>query len=296
MFSFIKTTNKTEEDKEDKFLFEDFYGLMRLFKCNYGETKELNFDSLFDLKKLISDENINTDCGMAVLCLILTHCYGNLDSNNDFLCKQAGSTIIPTGGLLEKNFLVKILSKTRNMDSDLKLVYFCNNYLQGNLMKINAGLKTNSWGWWAIELGNIQDIPTEFLYRGKQELYNEDTVYYAFFNGKDERFKYNWVIGNEEDIINETTSLCLKDFKKSISELESILQNEKNGKNKDSFVLNEAKLGLLNIHLKYITDNNKLLDIKRNEGIEYYFPLKPFDLEYYRILMEDYLKRITGTY
>ena len=189
---------------------DNLYEFMKRYKCNYSNDKDLKkaiikAKSKEELEKYLQDEGTFVDCGMSTTGLVILYLHSLVENESDIrniedLLKDPTNPeenfyTIPTDGIVEKNMLIRILPKNNIENSDLKIRYFRTNYLQDKLLPLNLGFTSTSWGMWCLEIGTIEEsIPDELLFRDRDS-YVKDTILYAFFNGKDERFSYNWVIG-----------------------------------------------------------------------------------------------------
>ena len=226
--------------------------LMRLYGCDYmcqsNMTKstfnEKNADSM---KDFFANSKTIVDCGMATTGLATLYCLSQIEQEHletitTLLCdpknkKDEHLYTIPRDGVVDKNMLMRILPKDRQDDYVFKIEYFRTNFLQDKLLDLNLGFQTTSWGMWCIDVGYLtDDIPDDFLYR-KRETYDRKKSLYAFFNGKDDNFKYRWVIGSTEDIEEVTEKDCIRDLELSIKDkpdsriiVDQIKVNKKHGK------------------------------------------------------------------
>lgn len=259
---------------------DNLYEFMKRYKCNYSNDKDLKkaiikAKSKEELEKYLQDEGTFVDCGMSTTGLVILYLHSLVENESDIrniedLLKDPTNPeenfyTIPTDGIVEKNMLIRILPKNNIENSDLKIRYFRTNYLQDKLLPLNLGFTSTSWGMWCLEIGTIEEsIPDELLFRDRDS-YVKDTILYAFFNGKDERFSYNWVIGSKEDIETVTEEACIRDLEKNLVGFKDYTLAKKSN-------ISMIKNNLLSIHLRMIKANPKILDITLQDSFTHYIP------------------------
>jgi len=244
------------------------------FQCSYAKSNK-DKKSLFeqntmdDMIKFFEDTDTIVDCGMATTGLVVMYLHSLINPTQldditrlliDPKIKDEHFFTIPTDGVVDKNMLLRILPKEEVVSgSKIKIQYFRTNYLQDKLLKLNLGWSSTSWGMWCIELEHaIKVIPDEFLYCDKSS-YDDETLY-LFFNGKDARFKYNWVVGSKADIKEVTYNTCMRDLNSYLEGFKPTTIKPNSLKEKD--ILDNVSKSLLNTHRAIIQSSPEILDIQ----------------------------------
>jgi len=265
---------------------DNLYGLMKLYRCNYSTNKHLKktvlkATSIQELVIFLQDDTTCVDCGMATTGLVVLYLNSLVENRSDISAiehllkdpKISGENLytIPTDGIIDKNMLLRILPKNPIEDSRLKVIYFRTNYLQDKLLTLDTGFSSTSWGMWCLEIGTMEkSVPNELLFRDRDS-YMEDTILYAFFNGKDERFSYHWIIGSKEDIETVTEEACISDLEKTLVGYVPSKRYMSTNSIDDSIIEN-IKKDILNSFLHIIKDNPKILDVALQESFTHYIP------------------------
>ena len=201
--------------------------LSKNYSCTYAKSNKdkksvFKQNTIEDMSIFFGNKDTIVDCGMATTGLIVMYFHrlinpSELDDITKVLTdpnnKDEHFFTIPTDGVIDKNMLLRLLPKNESVDSSIiKIRYFRTNYLQDNILNLNLGWSSTSWGMWCIELGQVVKIvPDEFLYSNRDS-YTSKTILYLFFNGKDDRFNYNWVVGSKTDIEKVTYDTCIRDM------------------------------------------------------------------------------------
>ena len=261
---------------------DNLYKFMKLYRCSYSVDKYfkksiLKATSIQELEIFLQDESNYLDCGMATTALVILYLNSIVENRCDIstiehLLKDSQNPdenfyTIPIDGILEKNMLIKILPKNPIEHSHLKVRYFRTNYLQDKLLTLDVGFTSSSWGMWCLEIGTIEiNIPNELLFRDRVN-YTVDTKLYAFFNGKDKRFMYSWIIGSKEDIETVTEETCISDLERSLVEYDASSYNSIT-----ISMIENIKKRLRRSYLHIIKEDPKILDVTLKESFTRYIP------------------------
>ena len=261
---------------------DNLFGLMKLYRCNYSTDKHfkktvLKATSIQELVIFLQDETTCVDCGMATTGLVVLYLTSLVEIRSDILTieqllqdhqnSEENLYTIPTDGIVDKNMLLRILPKNSIENRRLKVRYFRTNYLQDKLLTLDTGFSSTSWGMWCLEIGTMEKtVPNELLFRDRDG-YMEDTILYAFFNGKDERFRYNWVIGSKEDIETVTEETCISDLERSLVEYDASSYNSIT-----ISMIENIKKRLRRSYLHIIKEDPKILDVTLKESFTRYIP------------------------
>ena len=120
----------------------------------------------------------------------------------------------------------------------------------------------------------------------------ENTQLYAFFNGKDARFSYHWIIGSKEDIETVTQETCISDLEKTLVGYDPSKRYMSTNSIDDSIIGN-IKKGILSSHLHIIKNNPKILDVTLQESFTHYIP-NIFNLEIILHYVTNYATRLVN--
>ena len=249
--------------------------LSKKFRCSYAKSNK-DMKTLFkknkieDMYDFFGDTNTIVDCGMATTGIVVMYLHSLIDPSEldditslliNPLNQDENFFTIPTDGILDKNMLLRLLPNNESIDcSIIKIQYFRTNYLQDKILKLNLGWSSTSWGMWCLELGQVvKVIPDEFLYL-KRDVYNNKTILYLFFNGKDDRFNYNWVVGSKADIEKVTYNTCIEDMNSYLQGFKSSIIKFNSAKEKD--ILDNLSKSLLNTHRAIIQNSPEILDVQ----------------------------------
>ena len=281
---------------------DNLFGLMKLYRCNYSTDKHfkktvLKATSIQELVIFLQDETTCVDCGMATTGLVVLYLTSLVEIRSDILTieqllqdhqnSEENLYTIPTDGIVDKNMLLRILPKNSIENRRLKVRYFRTNYLQDKLLTLDTGFSSTSWGMWCLEIGTMEKtVPNELLFRDRDG-YMEDTILYAFFNGKDERFRYNWVIGSKEDIETVTEEACIRDLEKTLVGYDPAKIRTRT----DDNMIENIKKGILNSFFHIIKNNPKILDVTLQESFTHYIP-NIFNLEILLHYLSNYATRL----
>lgn len=278
------------------------------FQCSYAKSNK-DKKSLFeqntidDMIKFFEDTDTIVDCGMATTGLTVMYLHSLINPTQldditrlliDLKNKDEHFFTIPTDGVVDKNMLIRILPKkevSSGFSSNIKIQYFRTNYLQDKLLKLDLGWSSTSWGMWCIELGpTIKVISDEFLYYDRGS-YDDETILYLFFNGKDDRFKYNWVVGSKADIKKVTYDTCMRDLNSHLEGFEPSIIKPNSLKEKD--ILDNVSKSLLNTHRAIIQTSPEILDIQIQPIHTHIVDL---DMDLHKILsyLTSYANRLMG--